>query len=339
MTGQLCSACGAPAAAEGGPGCDCAERAARSLRAERSAQAAATEDFDPLRVRPYVQLPVDEGRDSGRPVPKAFRATGPLPLLGPERRGVSAKPPAPDLHTPPPSRAPLRAVAIGAAVVVIAVAAVAVGLFSGDGREEWVAPPEETSTWLPSGDDKEPGGSSPTAVPSPGTAGAPGDGTAPGTSVSAPASGTTADAPDASPAPRPSPSSSVTGKASAAPAAPAATDTGAPQSAPVEETTTLRVGDSGPEVTGLQQRLTRLWLFTGEATGQYDQNLESAVRVYQWSRQLSGDTLGEYGPATRRALEAETEQEQSQGQNQGQSQSQGQDARRGGQQGPGSGRT
>ncbi|MFF5566570.1 peptidoglycan-binding protein [Streptomyces sp. NPDC012623] len=320
MTGQLCSACGAPPAAEGGPGCDCA---ARSQRAERSARIAAAEDFDPLRVRPYVRLPVDEGPDSGGPLTGAPRVASPPPCPAPERRGVSAPPPVPDLPVPPPGRGPLRAVATGAAVVVIGVAAVAVGLFSGNDREEWVAPPEETSTWLPSGDGGEPGGSSPPAVPTPGASGVAAPDTAPGPSAPARASGEDrTDGPDASPSPRPSLTSSAPGKPPSSAAAATAADSAAPGSAP-EETATLRVGDSGPEVEGLQQRLTRLWLFAGEADGRYDENLESAVRVYQWSRRLSGDPLGEYGPATRRALEAETERER------------GRDT--GGQRGPGSG--
>ncbi|WP_147286012.1 peptidoglycan-binding domain-containing protein [Streptomyces corynorhini] len=275
-----------------------------------------------MRVRPYVRLPADEGPDSGRPVPKGLRATGPRSSLTPERRGVSAKPPAPDLHTPRPNPAPLRAVVIGAAAVVIGVAAMAVGLFSGDDREPWVALPEETSTWLPSGDDGESDGSSSPAVPPSGVSGGQGRDTTAGAAASRPGTGAAEKSPAASSSPgRPSPASPASGKPSATAAIPAATDTGTPRSAPLEDTV-LRVGDSGPEVTGLQQRLTRLWLFTGEATGLYDQALESAVRVYQWSRQLSGDALGEYGPDTRRALEAETEQGQGQGQGQGQVQGQ-----------------
>ncbi|MFD0393255.1 hypothetical protein ACFQ3Z_15225 [Streptomyces nogalater] len=36
------------------PACDCTERAAAALRETRTAEAAAAEDFDPLRIRPYV---------------------------------------------------------------------------------------------------------------------------------------------------------------------------------------------------------------------------------------------------------------------------------------------
>ncbi|MGW0564123.1 peptidoglycan-binding domain-containing protein [Streptomyces sp. NPDC003016] len=60
MNGHVCPECGTDRGAAsddaGRPGCGCAERAARAVRAERSAEIAAAEDFDPLRIRPYVTL-------------------------------------------------------------------------------------------------------------------------------------------------------------------------------------------------------------------------------------------------------------------------------------------
>jgi hypothetical protein len=58
MTGNRCPECDRPRNPDGsaGPGCDCAERAGAALRAEREADIAAAEDFDPLRIRPYVTL-------------------------------------------------------------------------------------------------------------------------------------------------------------------------------------------------------------------------------------------------------------------------------------------
>ncbi|MFD9635038.1 peptidoglycan-binding protein, partial [Streptomyces violascens] len=53
MTGHGCPECGAERGVNGRPGCACAERAAETLHAERVAEAAAAEDFDPLRIRPY----------------------------------------------------------------------------------------------------------------------------------------------------------------------------------------------------------------------------------------------------------------------------------------------
>ncbi|MEV2227974.1 peptidoglycan-binding domain-containing protein [Streptomyces phaeochromogenes] len=54
--GHICPECGAPWGSEGSPTCDCARRAADALLETRSAETAAAEDFDPLRIRPYVDL-------------------------------------------------------------------------------------------------------------------------------------------------------------------------------------------------------------------------------------------------------------------------------------------
>ncbi|MDQ1029625.1 hypothetical protein QF035_007207 [Streptomyces umbrinus] len=54
--GHICPECGAPWGSEGSPTCDCARRAADALLETRSAETAAAEAFDPLRIRPYVDL-------------------------------------------------------------------------------------------------------------------------------------------------------------------------------------------------------------------------------------------------------------------------------------------
>ncbi|MFJ1971021.1 peptidoglycan-binding protein [Streptomyces sp. NPDC087903] len=54
--GHLCPECGAPRGADNTPSCDCRERASDALLHTRTAEAAAAEDFDPLRIRPYVEL-------------------------------------------------------------------------------------------------------------------------------------------------------------------------------------------------------------------------------------------------------------------------------------------
>ena len=83
MTGQDCPACGAKRGErgergeDGRPGCACAERAARIPHAERSAEAAAAEDFDPLRIRPYVTLPNAPGGDPGAFAGMARARAGP----------------------------------------------------------------------------------------------------------------------------------------------------------------------------------------------------------------------------------------------------------------------
>ncbi|MBU6534732.1 peptidoglycan-binding domain-containing protein [Streptomyces mayonensis] len=59
--GASCPECGTPRAADHTPSCACGPRAADALRDTRTAQAAAAEDFDPLRIRPYVELEGTEG--------------------------------------------------------------------------------------------------------------------------------------------------------------------------------------------------------------------------------------------------------------------------------------
>ncbi|WP_245936405.1 hypothetical protein, partial [Streptomyces cahuitamycinicus] len=54
--GHPCPECGAPRQRDNTPACGCTDRAAEALRDARTAQAAAAEDFDPLRIRPYVEI-------------------------------------------------------------------------------------------------------------------------------------------------------------------------------------------------------------------------------------------------------------------------------------------
>ncbi|MFD3503066.1 peptidoglycan-binding protein [Streptomyces sp. NPDC058678] len=66
-TGHLCPECGAPRGADNTPSCACTQRASDALRDARTAEAAAAEDFDPLRIRPYVELDgAAEGTEAGR---------------------------------------------------------------------------------------------------------------------------------------------------------------------------------------------------------------------------------------------------------------------------------
>ncbi|MER6204775.1 peptidoglycan-binding protein [Streptomyces sp. NPDC001642] len=68
--GHICPQCGAPRAADGSPSCACTQQAADALRDTRTAEAAAAEDFDPLRIRPYVELDGEAG-PSGAGTPGA----------------------------------------------------------------------------------------------------------------------------------------------------------------------------------------------------------------------------------------------------------------------------
>ncbi|MFJ3669420.1 peptidoglycan-binding protein [Streptomyces sp. NPDC090106] len=99
----------------------------------------------------------------------------------------------------------------------------------------------------------------------------------------------------ATPAPTPTPPVSAS-----APAGPDAVD---PDGAG-----TLREGDSGPEVTDLQQRLLRIpdVYRDGPTDGTYDAVLTEAVARFQLWYGIRGDETGVYGNDTRDALESRT---------------------------------
>lgn len=103
MAGHICPECGTDSRPGAGPGCGCAERAARhgagqrepaghqhvtedqrtaeqhriveEHHAARSAEFAAAEDFDPLRIRPYVTLGGEETA-AGRDEPERYVTDG-----------------------------------------------------------------------------------------------------------------------------------------------------------------------------------------------------------------------------------------------------------------------
>jgi hypothetical protein len=71
---------------------------------------------------------------------------------------------------------------------------------------------------------------------------------------------------------------------------------------------TLREGDSGPEVTDLQERLLHIpdVYDHGSTSGQYDATLTAAVARFQLWYGIRGDENGVYGNDTRLALESRT---------------------------------
>ncbi|MGI5451717.1 peptidoglycan-binding domain-containing protein [Streptomyces sp. CA-249302] len=68
----------------------------------------------------------------------------------------------------------------------------------------------------------------------------------------------------------------------------------------------LRLGDKGSEVVELQLRLKQIGYYDGKADGDYDSEVQSAVRGYQLTRVILSDESGVYGHATRTSLESET---------------------------------
>ncbi|MGY0067004.1 peptidoglycan-binding protein [Streptomyces sp. QTS137] len=198
-------------------------------------------------------------------------------------------------------------VAAGAVVAVIGAAGWASGLFAYETPSRDGALPDDVRASVPDA----PSGT-PSAAPATSVSGSP-EASAPA-SASAPPSGST------SPSASPSSSESAKAGASAAPSdepEPSATPTtGPPADAPEDvreldggDATgpTLRRGDRGPEVAGLQERLSKVYLYNDEVDGRFDRRTEGALRNYQWSRGIRGDELGVYGPETRSRLESETQ--------------------------------
>ncbi|MCI3246136.1 peptidoglycan-binding domain-containing protein [Streptomyces spinosisporus] len=96
-----------------------------------------------------------------------------------------------------------------------------------------------------------------------------------------------------------------TASAASPSAAASATDAGAPDP---DGAGTLREGDSGPEVTDLQQRLLNVPdIYPGGSTsGTFDATLKAAVARFQLWYGIRGDETGVYGNDTRHALESRT---------------------------------
>jgi hypothetical protein len=82
----------------------------------------------------------------------------------------------------------------------------------------------------------------------------------------------------------------------------------APSAADPDGLGTLRQGDSGPEVTDLQERLRRIpdVYANGSTDGTYDTALTAAVARFQLWYGIRGDEDGVYGDDTRRDLESRT---------------------------------
>ncbi|MEV0981721.1 peptidoglycan-binding protein [Streptomyces sp. NPDC049915] len=190
----------------------------------------------------------------------------------------------------------------GAVVGVVAVAGLASGLLSYDTpSREGAAPegvraavPDTVTTTAERSASPTPSPSAPVSSPAPGptrTSASPSP--TPSASASASASASTA----ARPSPTPTPVSTPT----------ATISSGSSSFAPGDGEQVLRRGDRGPQVTELQLRLRQLHLYTGDANGNFNAQVEDALRNYQWARGVTDDGLGVYGARTRAMLESETE--------------------------------
>ncbi|MGW3458910.1 peptidoglycan-binding domain-containing protein [Streptomyces olivaceoviridis] len=298
MTGEqgtTCPECGTPRGPDNTPSCDCTARASEALRETRTAEAAAAEDFDPLRIRPYVEM--RSAPEEHPSAPPAGTAPPPHPQLPVSPLGP-VEPDAPTVGTEAdrPRRRSRRTVLLaagGAGVAVVAVAGSA--LFSyqapvrGRAAQEVRESIPETTTRAPSS----------ATAPAPPVASRPPLPSPSATADPSPSQGS------ASPSPTTTPTASASASRAAASPTPSTTPSGTPGTTPAAPPV-LRRGDTGPEVTELQQRLRRLNLYAGRIDGIFTRPVEDAVRTYQLARGIMGDGLGTYGPATRRSLESET---------------------------------
>ncbi|MDV7216616.1 peptidoglycan-binding domain-containing protein [Streptomyces prunicolor] len=341
--GHICPQCGAPRAADGSPSCACTQRASDALRDARTAEAAAAEDFDPLRIRPYVELDGTPQEQTPPATPVAPEGeTQRLPAIEETMllRAVTASPPpAQETSVLPTLRTPSDTAPIQTDLSLFA--------DGGSGKGSGAAPDPLTddedpprrrhrrtvllaaagavvavtavaafasgmfSYETPSRDEAAPQdvrASVPTASKSPASA-------TPSTSGSTSAQPTSASpAPSLSGTPSPTASSSPSATASrSAPASHTPTPTASTSTSSATgrqsnstPTTVLQRGDEGPEVTELQLRLTEAKFYSGPDNGIFDKQVQTSVRAYQVARGITSDELGVYGTATRARLESET---------------------------------
>ncbi|MFJ8002957.1 peptidoglycan-binding domain-containing protein [Streptomyces fagopyri] len=330
--GHVCPECAVPRAGDGTPSCACTLRASDALRDARTAEAAAAEDFDPLRIRPYVELGVgggggepsgaagggvDGGGDEdasartmrlgrvpaddtvalfrvghGMPAPGAGAGAGAEADVDTDRGAGAGRP-----------RRGRRTALLAAAGVVVAVAAAGFvsGLFSYDAPARDGALPDEVRASVPDPSPTSASASASAPRSSRSAVAAAPSSTGPSPSASA-STASASPSPSASPSRSAGPSQSPRSPATTAPAAPGQ-ETSPPNG---QLSATLRRGDRGPEVTELQLRLRQLFLYNGKADGTYSRQVEDAVRRYQWARGIRSDEQGVYGTATRASLESET---------------------------------
>ncbi|MFF0742560.1 peptidoglycan-binding protein [Streptomyces sp. NPDC004111] len=289
------------------------------------------EDFNPLRIRPYVNLarPEEEGP---APVPPAFEEQGPgnaappqddtrpaAPAEHPAARTMPLRPvptaaapygarttddtfvagppgggPAGHGDAPAPRRTRTVLLAAAAAVVVVAGAAFATGAFD-SAPEEPLALPATTSSAPALVTESAPASSSPSPTatsPSPTATRATTRPTPSRTTRSA----TPTRSPVTTPSPRPTPTATTPSPRQTTPKPPA--NTLPPGS--------LAQGSSGPEVMELQDRLYQEWMYSGPINGRYTSRVTDAVARFQSYMSIEEDPEGVYGPATRAALEART---------------------------------
>ncbi|MDQ0905524.1 hypothetical protein QFZ22_001509 [Streptomyces canus] len=291
----VCPECAAPRAADGTPSCTCAHRASEAHIESRTAEAAAAEDFDPVRIRPFVEVGEEPADPAGEPEPAGL--TGDLGEVTEAATDAEQEPVRQPPMEPPtggaPDRRKRRTVIVagaGAAAAVLVTGGFVGGFFTYDGPSRNDSVVGGVRAGVP---ESQPSSSSPSVTASSPTATSKQSSRPPSSSPSAEAGDS------ASPTGTATPTGIPSSAAATATVAPGPTvSSGRP---PV-----LSLGDQGPEVVELQLRLRQVGIYDGEADGDFDQQVQRAVRTYQVTRFVLQDGAGVYGKATRASLESET---------------------------------
>ncbi|MFG1665785.1 peptidoglycan-binding protein [Streptomyces sp. Y7] len=294
----VCPECGTPRASDGTPDCACARRASDARRDARAAERAAAEDFDPVRIRPFVELDDAVAADHAEgEVPLASRDLADPDAVPARTPGAQETHDEAALSDPPAATGTRRgkralvATGAGATLAVLLTGAFLGGLFTYESPSRDDAVSDDVRAPVPDAtteDGTSPEGES-SAVPSASPSGS-----------ATPSAGTTA----SSDSPTPSATSATP---TTAPSSTGATATAAPEPSDAEaRPPVLRRGDQGPEVVELQLRLRQIGLYSADADGDFDRQVESAVRTYQLTRVILDDESGVYGIPTRTSLEAQT---------------------------------
>ncbi|WP_329233379.1 peptidoglycan-binding domain-containing protein [Streptomyces canus] len=291
----VCPECGAPRAADGTPSCTCAHRASEAHLESRTAEAAAAEDFDPVRIRPFVEVGEEPADPVGEPEPAGL--TSDLSEVTEAGKDAEQEPLRQSSEEPSadsiPDRRRRRTVVVagaGAAAAVLVTGGFVGGFFTYDGPARDGSVAGGVRAGVP---ESQPSSSGPSV-----TASSP---TATSTQPSRP--------PSSSPSTEAGDSASPTDTATPTgiPSSAAATATAAPgPTASSGRPPVLSLGDQGPEVVELQLRLRQVGMYDGDADGDFDQQVQSAVRTYQVTRFVLQDESGVYGKTTRASLESET---------------------------------
>ncbi|MDC0768981.1 peptidoglycan-binding protein [Streptomyces sp. HD] len=297
--GPVCPECGTPRASDGTPACSCGRLASDARRETRSAEAAAAEDFDPVRIRPFVELGDHADPDADEvpqePSEPAAPDDGAVHTSADTAEAPAGQAPLLDVDVRPGPRRRRRTLLVtgaGATLAVLLTGAFLGGLFTYDSPSRDGSVPDDIRAPVPDGSAE---------------AGLSGEVRPSGTSTASPSSSSTP-----SPSTTPADGSPTPSDASATPtpapsyAGPTPTATAPEPSGTAGRPPVLRHGDRGPEVVELQLRLRQIGFYGGDDDGDYDRTVESAVRSYQLTRVVLADESGVYGTATRASLESET---------------------------------